>query len=383
MKVGLIYNVDIPNVGPYTYFFNYVIPLLTSRQDVEVYYIAYEGLGDKQVDKLPDSVNIIHVSHSNFDSKIEELESLDVIHTSSFNSYYTKKKEYIHLFDDLCKIKVPIVTALHAVTQFLRWSLDKSIITDKSFLAHPNTKKVVQFREGYYDLFIKKFLKKHGDDWLQTRNREDFVTHYPWVGYLDRSNLAPWSSRERNIGYAGRFNGAKRGYVFMSSGDYIKSFNKMVVATNTETLGYWDKQKLDKCIESVGDKLELIPKFSPEDVPDIANKLQFVAFPINWEDIEFPNEWMYQELLSCGVIPITSDHMVKKLPEELSDVLVFHHKPTTKPINYDAFVESYTNEELEEMSAKIVDYANNNWHREDLASNHLVGIYKEAIGGTD
>ncbi|WJZ23565.1 glycosyl transferase [Listeria phage LIS04] len=381
MKVGLIYNVDIANVGPYTYFFNYVIPLLSSAEDVELYYISYKGLGSSKVENLPSNVKVIEVSHDTFDSKIDEIEELDVIHTSSFNSYYTKKEEYIHLYDDLCKTKVPIVTVLHAVTQFLRWSLDKSIITDKSFLAHPNTRKVIQFREGYYDLFITKFLKKHGDDWLAIREKSDFVTHQPWVGYLDRDNLVPWKDRGRNIGYAGRFNGAKRGYVFMNSGEYLQSFDKMVVATNTETLGYWDKTKLDKCIESVGDKLDLIPKFSPDDVPSIANKIQFAAFPINWEDIEFPNEWMYQELLSCGVIPITSTHMTKKLPKELEDVLVFSHKPTTSPIDYDSMVSQYSNEDLEAMSSAIVDYANKNWHDKELAISHLIDTYTQAIGG--
>ncbi|AMM44950.1 glycosyl transferase [Bacillus phage SP-15] len=377
MKVGIINNMNVPKGGTATYFRNYLIPLLL-HAGAEVTFISYKGLGDYWNDKLPEDVKVLNVSHENFDEHIAELNGLDVIHTVIFHSYVGKKGEHIELWDDLTKLNVPLVTTVHAVTQLMRWSHDPSVLNTKSFLAHPNLAKVIQFRYGYYDLLMGKFAKKYKPE-FKLPNREDYIVHHPYVGYVDRSNLIPWEERPNNISYAGRFSGAKRGYVLMDSYEYIKSFDKMVVATNYDDCSHWDRMKLNTLIEQVGDKLDLIKEFEPTDVPKIANKAKFVAFPVAWEDIEFPNEWMYQEMVSCGVIPITTDKMIKRVPDELKDVLVLTHAPTTKPVDYDAIVGQYSQEQLKEMSDKLVDYANRNWHDIDLASKHLVGVYEQAI----
>lgn len=377
MKVGIINNMNVPKGGTATYFRNYLIPLLI-HAGAEVTFISYEGLGNYWNDKLPEEVKVLNVSHDTFDNHLDEINELDVIHTVIFHSYVGKKGEHIDLWDDLARTSVPLVTTVHAVTQLMRWSYDPAVLTTKSFLAHPNLAKVIQFRYGYYDLLMGKFAKKFKPEFTLP-DREDYIVHQPYVGYVDRSNTVAWDERPNSIGYAGRFSGAKRGYVLMDSHEHLKSFDKMVVATNYDDCSYWDRMKLDKLIEQVGEKLELIKNFEPTDVPEICNQVRFVAFPVAWEDIEFPNEWMYQEMVSCGVIPITTTNMVKRVPDELKDVLVLTHKPTTKPLDYDAIVAEYTQDELKAMSEKLVDYANRNWHDIDKASNHLVGVYEQAI----
>lgn len=380
MKIGIFYPTEnVRSGGVPTYLTKYLVPLLS--EDNELYNIMYSYLG---ATIIPQVNQIMIKGHDDFGNHVVELNQLDIIHVVDCFPYHKKKDPIVlDMFRDFAQINVPIVTTVHMVNPMC--DRKRPIEEIKySFMNHPNTSHIITFRKNYQDTLLGRYLNKYEPlygDVLKFKDRDHFSVHSPYIGYINPAYSVLWRDKPNNIGYIGRTSGIKRGYVSLNSVENMDIFDGFYLATNYDTCGFFDKMNLKEQVthaeEVLGNKFHLIRSFTPDDVQGICNNLRYVVYPADLQDMEFPNEWLYQETALCGVIPIVNKVFNRNLPDELEELRKFQHEPTRGSVNYNNF--KVSDNYGEKVSRVIQDYAIKHFMNKDKAKSDILNSYKLCI----
>lgn len=303
---------------------------------------------------------------------------MDAVFTNDAFACWNKKSAHT-FYENFKKTTAKLIVTVHSSMGNLVHN--KSVDHCDNLLTHHNLYSVIIYRPGYYDDIVGMYNDKHHLN-LVFNNQNDYIVHKPYVGYLDDSKVKPWDERENNLGFTGRTSADKKYYVYLRgiSSGHSESFDNYYYATGKKGAFYWDLVKYDDEIDKFSDKqkskFHYIDQYTTEDVPSIVGNLRYLAIPTMKPDMEFPGEWVTQEAMYLGTIPIHANLFdTDRVPEELSFLRKFTHQTTTKSIpDYDSMVSQFTDAELKSFSDKLIKYSHKHWNSLTDCRNHLYGV---------
>lgn len=369
--------------GIATYYHQYLLPLLTNDPRItEVANLYFEDLGyTPRIDRVR-NIRSTREDFSSDSTTLRDINRFDVLHIVEFVAYHDKNdpKNYT-LWQSLLNIEIPIVVTIQSdIGSLSRGTKDPYQFGSNSFLTHPMLEHVIAYRPRYLDSLFTKYLDKYKVELALADRDHNYSIHVPYLSHVDPTGVDDWEVRPNSIGYLGRYGGVKRGKVLLQS--YLSGkcsrYDSVLMATDARNNSYWDTMDLNSKIAEINNQKDFLKtpfifkgSFGAEDIKELCEQVRYVVFPSDLVDLGFPNEWMYQECISYGVIPIVSTKFNRDLPEELSFLKLFEHEPTTQVVDYNKYIELGT----EEMSRKLIDYAKKHFLSSKEPSDELIRIY--------
>lgn len=298
--------------GIVTHIIKYLIPLL-EHHSVQVSYYCYGGefgsllVQDIIKSKFPEvTINNYKKDPDEFIKNYSEEDTI-IIEDDIFTYKADSNTEMFKLTNN---IKVPLVAIMH--TDPSNFSNFKRLDHNYTVLSHKQLSNLIFFRPNYKKSFREKYLPKHPEVVLnpKIRDYDKLSIHNPYVGYITPEE--PTKDKPYNIGYMGRI-ASNKGFI-----DYLKSLkretlnrvNKAYFITTIQQAGTFSKLSYDTFMKesSLADfknKLVIVDKFNTDDVSHLLSNIGYLFVPTrSRSNISYPLEWVHQEAMICGTIPV-------------------------------------------------------------------------------